>query len=258
DKKEIKEIIIEIKKVLTESEYYERVKGQSGNIHYPYISWVSDHKVKKDFIASERAGYRKKGEEILPNLCEKFKKNEKIDLPKNISLSKLVEKIGLEKLNFEYGEKYNFLIVRDKKKKDNYTIWDTSKYAGFGFKNDSKAEKVKNIELLRKKKNENLESELMGLVGLPLIYTGTTDDNVSSINIVGLIYDKKENLQTIFPEHSDKIIKISNAINRREKEIKNKLVRYSLNQLGTERKSINKISPSIKSLKISILGKKVK
>ncbi|CAI2191876.1 17074_t:CDS:2, partial [Funneliformis geosporum] len=205
DKKEIKEIIIEIKKVLTESEYYERVKGQSGNIHYPYISWVSDHKVKKDFIASERAGYRKKGEEILSNFCEKLRKNEKIDLPKNISLN-------------------------------------TSKYAGFGFKNDGKAEKVKNIELLRKKGSENLESELMELVGLPLIYTGTTKDNVSSINIIGLVYDKKENLQTIYPEYGDKIIKVKNAIN----------------SLGTGKKSINKISPSIKLLKISILGKKVK
>jgi hypothetical protein len=98
----------------------------------------------------------------------------------------------------------------------------------------------------------------MELVGLPLIYTGTTNDNVSSINIVGLIYDKKENIQNIYPEYGDKIIKISNAINRREKETKNKLVRYSLNQLGTEKKSINKISPSIKLLKINILGKKVK
>src|SRR5437764_1759524 len=98
----------------------------------------------------------------------------------------------------------------------------------------------------------------MNLVGLPLFYTGTTKGNVSSINIVGIVYDKKENLQTIYPEHGDKIIKISNTINRRKKETKNKLVRYSLNQLGTEKKSINKISPSIKLLKISILGKRVK
>ena len=43
-----------------------------------------------------------------------------------------------------------------------------------------------------------------------------------------------------------------------EKENKNKLIRYSLNQLGTGRKPINKISPSIKPLKIDVLGKKVK
>jgi hypothetical protein len=74
----------------------------------------SDHKIKEEFIASEQAGYRKRGEEILPDLCEKLSKNEKLDLPKNISLSKLVAKIGLEKLNSEHGEKYNFLVVKDK------------------------------------------------------------------------------------------------------------------------------------------------
>ena len=66
--------------------------------------------------------------------------------------------------------------------------------------------------------SEKLKSELMKLVGLPLIYTGTSSGGrVSSINIVGLVYDKKENLQTIYPEHGEKIIKVSNAINRREK-----------------------------------------
>jgi len=33
-----------------------------------------------------------------------------------------VEKIGLEKLNSEYGEKYNFLVVKDKQKENSYTI----------------------------------------------------------------------------------------------------------------------------------------
>jgi len=98
----------------------------------------------------------------------------------------------------------------------------------------------------------------MKLIGLPLIYTGTTESNISSIKIVGLVYDSKENLQTIYPEQGDKIIKVSNAVNRQEKENKNKLIRYSLNQLGTGKKTINKISPSIKPLKIDILGKKVK
>ncbi|MCE8158959.1 MAG: type II CRISPR RNA-guided endonuclease Cas9 [Candidatus Moeniiplasma glomeromycotorum] len=271
EKKEIKEVIIEVKKVLTEDEYQERIRNdledQRGNIHYPYISYVSDHKVKKEIIASERAGYRKKGEEILPDICEKLRKNEKIDLPKNISLSKLVEKVGLEKLNSEYGEKYNFLVVKDKQKENNYTIWDTSKYAGFGVRKKGKSERIKNIELLSKKRerdrkwliknyewllrpyesftfnySENLESELMKLVGLPLVYTGTTKDNVSSIDIVGLVYDKKENLQTIYPEHSDKIINVKNTIN----------------SLGTGSKSIKKISPSIKLLKISVLGKREK
>jgi len=75
---------------------------------------------------------------------------------------------------------------------------------------------------------------------------------------VGLVYDEKDNLRTTYLEHGEKIIKVSNAINRRKKEDKNKLIRYSLNQLGTKEKSIKKISPSIKPLKIDILGKKVK
>jgi len=127
--KKIKEIIIEVEGVLNEKEYSERIrsnledgKDKKGNVHYPYISYVSDHKIKEDFIASEQAGYRKQGEKILTDLCEKLKKNEKIDLPKNILLSKLVEKIGLEKINSEYGEKYNFLIVRDKQKENIYSI----------------------------------------------------------------------------------------------------------------------------------------
>jgi hypothetical protein len=90
--------------------------------------------------------------------------------------------------------------------------------------------------------SEGLENELMKLVGLPLVYTGTTKDNVSSIDIVGLVYDKKENLQTIYPEHGDKIIKVRNIINH----------------LGTGKKSIRKISPSIKLLKIDILGRRKK
>jgi len=107
--------------------------------------------------------------------------------------------------------------------------------------------------------SEDLENELMKLVGLPLIYTGTSSNNrISSINIVGLVYDKKENFQIIYPEYGDKVIKISNTVNwRGEKENKKKF-RYSLNQLGTKEKSINKISPSIKSLKIDILGRKIK
>ncbi|CAG8836440.1 1512_t:CDS:2, partial [Racocetra persica] len=143
----------------------------------------------------------------------------------------------LGKLNSEYGEKYNFVIV--KKGEDNYTIWDTSKYdAGFGVKKDGKAERIKNIELLRKKK---MDGELAKLIGLPLLYTGTTGDNVSSINIVGLIYDKKENSQTIYlSEHGDRIIKISNAIN-------------NSNELGSGKKSVNKIGSSLKLLKINIL-----
>ncbi|CAG8842737.1 35307_t:CDS:2, partial [Racocetra persica] len=102
-----------------------------------------------------------------------------------------------------------------------------------------KTEKIKNIVLLRKKEN-HLENELKVLSGLPLLYTGTTLDNVSSIKIVGLVYDNKENLQTIYPEHGDKIIKVKNVIN----------------SLGTEKKAIKKISLSIKLLKIDILGKK--
>ncbi|CAG8463976.1 1069_t:CDS:2 [Ambispora leptoticha] len=185
EKKEIKEVIVEVKKVLTESEYYERVKDQRGNIHYPYVSYTLDHKVKKEFIASEQSGYRAAtGKLILPDVCEKLRKDEKIDLSKNISLSKLVEKVGLAKLNHE---------------------------------NDDKSAKLKNIELLRKK-GKNLDSELVNLVGLPLIYTGTESASVSSINIVGIVYDNKENLQTIYPEQGDKIIKVSNAVNRREKE----------------------------------------
>ena len=82
----------------------------------------------------------------------------------------------------------------------------------------------------------------MKLVGLPLIYTGTTGDNVSSINIVGLVYDNKENLQIIYPEHGDKIIKVKNTIN----------------SLRTGKKSIKKICPSIKLLKINILGEREK
>ena len=50
------------------------------------------------------------------------KLKEKIDLQKNIPLSKLVKRIGLEKINSEYGKKYNFLIVEDKNKQNNYTI----------------------------------------------------------------------------------------------------------------------------------------
>ncbi|MCE8162801.1 MAG: type II CRISPR RNA-guided endonuclease Cas9 [Candidatus Moeniiplasma glomeromycotorum] len=266
EQKGIKEVIIEVKRVLTESEYYERVKGQKGNIHYPYISWNVDQKVKEEFIASEQVGYRKRGEKILPDLCEKLRNKEKLDLSKNISLSELITKIGLEKLNSEYGEKYNFLVVKDKE--NNCSVWDTSKYAGFGVRrNNNKAEKIKNIVLLHKKKNsdrnwltenykwllrpyetftfnysESLENELMKLVGLPLIYTGTTVDRVLSINIVGLVYDKKENLQNIYPEHGDKIIKVKNNINF----------------LGTKTKSIKMISPSIKLLKIDILGKREK
>ncbi|MCE8163310.1 MAG: type II CRISPR RNA-guided endonuclease Cas9 [Candidatus Moeniiplasma glomeromycotorum] len=281
--KKIKQVIIEVKKVLTESEYYERVKDQRANIIYPYISYASEHKIKKEFIASEQAGYRKKGEKILPDICEKLRKNEKIDLLKNTSLSKLVGKISLERLNSEYGEKYKFLIVRDKQKKNNYTIWDTSKYAGFGLGIDGRVEKIKNIELFRKKRSgdrnwltenynqvikpydiftfnysEDLESELVKLVGLPLMFTGTASGNrFLSINIVGLVYDKEENLQT--NKYEDKIVKISNAINRQEKESKNKSIRYSLNQLGTKEKTItDKISLSIKLLKIDILGKREK
>ncbi|CAG8464554.1 32567_t:CDS:10 [Gigaspora margarita] len=195
EEKEIKEVIIKVEKVLSESEYYERVKDGR------------DQKVKKDFVASEQAGYRKRGEKILPELCEKLRNKEKLDLPKNISLSELVKKM------------------------------DTSKYAGFGVGKEDKTKKVKNIVLLSKKESDNLENELKGLIGLPLFYTGTTLDNVSSINIVGLVYDNKENLQTIYPEHGDKIIKVKNIVN----------------SLGTGSKSIKKISPLIKLLKIDIL-----
>ncbi|CAG8789151.1 14856_t:CDS:2, partial [Cetraspora pellucida] len=120
---------------------------------------------------------------------------------------------------------------------DNYTIWDTSKYdAGFGVKkSNDKSEKIKNIELLRKKK---MDGELAKLIGLPLIYTGTTGDNVKYIDIVGLVEKKnsKENPQTIYPEHGGKI-KINNTIN----------------SLGTKTKSINKVGSSLKLLKINIL-----
>ncbi|CAG8622768.1 12714_t:CDS:10 [Cetraspora pellucida] len=239
--KEVKEIIIAVEKVLTEEEYAERVKGMQGNIHYPYISYAVDRKVKKETVASEQADRSKRGIVMFVDICEKLQSKEKLDLPKKIGLSNLVKKIGLGKLNSEYGEKYNFVIV--KKGEDNYTIWDTSKYdAGFGVKKDGKAERIKNIELLRKKK---MDGELAKLIGLPLIYTGTTGDNVSSINIVGLIYDKKENPQTIYPEHGDRIIKISNAIN-------------NSNELGSGKKSVNKIGSSLKPLKINILGKKEK
>ncbi|RIA89949.1 hypothetical protein C1645_824013 [Glomus cerebriforme] len=194
---------------------------------------------EKQFVSlgQEITGYRKRGEEILPDFCEKLRKNEKLELSKNISLSKLVEKIGLEELNLEYGEKYNFLVVRDKKKKNNYTIWDTSKYAGFGWL-------LRPYEAFTFSYSEELENELMNLVGLPLIYTGTTNNNVSSIEIVGLVKKKesKETLQTIYPEHGDRIIKVKNIVN----------------SLGTKEKSIKKISPSIKLLKIDILGKRKK
>jgi CRISPR-associated endonuclease Csn1 len=275
ENKEVKKIVIEVKSVLTESEYYEKVKGMKGNIHYPYISYVSDQKVKKETIASEQAGRSKRGIKMLSDICEK------LALPRNISLSKLVAKIGLEKLNSEYGKEYNFMVT--KKEENNYTIWDSSKYAGLGIKNDGGAERIKNIDLFRKKEkgvrnwltenykslvrpyevftfnySKDLESELVKLVGLPLIYTGTTGDRISSINIVGLVYDKKENLQNIYPEHGDKIIKVSNAINRQQKENKDESIRYSVNQLGTKEKTIKKISSSIKLLKIDILGKKMK
>ncbi|RIA78751.1 hypothetical protein C1645_842428, partial [Glomus cerebriforme] len=215
------------------------LEDERGNLHYPYISYAPDHKAKEQLIASEQAGYRAAtGKLILPDICEKLKNKEKIDLPENISLN-------------------------------------TSKYAGFGVENDNEAKKIKNIELLQNKKklenykffirpydiftlasSENLENELSKLFGLPLFYTGTTGDRVSSINIVGLVYDKKENLQTKYSEQGDKIIKISNAINwRGEKGNKS---RYSFNQLGTKEKSINKISPSIRLLKINILGKREK
>ncbi|CAG8763963.1 12660_t:CDS:2, partial [Racocetra persica] len=54
--KEVKEIVIAVEKVLTEEEYAERVKGMQGNIHYPYISYAVDRKVKKETVASEQAG----------------------------------------------------------------------------------------------------------------------------------------------------------------------------------------------------------
>jgi len=289
-KKQIKEIVVEVKGVLTEDKYHQRIqesledRDKKGDIHYPYVSYATDQKAKKKIIASERAGYRKQGEKILPDICEKLRKKEKVDLSENISLSKLVEQVGLEKLNSEYGGKYNFLIVRDKFKENNYTAWDTSKYAGFGVRNDGKSEKIKNIVLFGKKKisdrnwltknyqqllrpyeiftfdySENLESELNELIGLPLMYQGTSSSNrVSSINIVGLVYDEKENLQTRFPEHDDEIVKISNAINWQGQKENKKKLRYSLKQLGTKEKSFQKISLSIKLLKISILGKKIK
>jgi CRISPR-associated endonuclease Csn1 len=275
--KKIKEIIIEVKGVLSEEEYNERIrsnledrKDKKGNIHYPYISYASDHKVKEDFIASEQAGKRanvSKDKSSLLDYIVKCLKNE--NLQKRISLSDIVEKIGMEKLNSEYGEKYNFLVVGDKK---NYTVWDTSKYdAGFGIRNDNKTERIKNIDLLIKKKKgnrkwliknykqvirpydvftlnypENSKIELVRLNDIPLIYTGTsgpTGTNYYSINInvVGLVKDNKENLQIIYPEHGDKIIRVKNKINSLGGEI-----------------SIEKVSSSIKLLKIDILGKRKK
>ncbi|CAG8838394.1 4507_t:CDS:2, partial [Racocetra persica] len=173
----IEEVVIAVKKVLTEDEYKEKVKGMQGNIDYPYVSYAVDRKVKKEIFASEQPGYRAAtGKLIFPDICKKLKENGEIDLVENISLSELVKTIGLEKLNSEYGEKYNFVIV--KKGENNYTIWDTSKYdAGFGVKkSNDKSEKIKNIELLRKKK---MDGELAKLIGPPLIYTGTTGDNVN-------------------------------------------------------------------------------
>ncbi|CAG8783192.1 35906_t:CDS:1, partial [Racocetra persica] len=260
----VEEVVIAVEKVLTEDEYKEKVKGMQGNIDYPYISYAVDRKVKKETVASEQAGRSKRGVVMFADICEKLRSKEKLDLPKKISLSSLAKKIGLEKLNSEYGEKYNFMIV--KKGENNYTIWDTSKYdAGFGVKKDGKAERIKNIQLLYKKRSgdkkwltknyrlsvrprevftfensEKVDGELTKLIGLPLIYTGTTNNNVSSINTVGLVYDKKENSQTIYPEHGNKIIKISNAIN-------------NINELGAGAKSINKVGASLKLLKINIL-----
>jgi hypothetical protein len=270
------EIIIEVKGVLNEKEYNERIrsslgdKEKEGKIHYPYISYVSDHKIKKDFIASERVGYRKKGEKILLDICEKLRNKEKLDLPKNISLSKLVEKIELEKLNSEYGKKYNFIVV--KKGENNYTVWDTSKYdAGFGIRNDDRTERIKNIDLLMKNKNgdrkwliknykqvirpydiftlnypENSKSKLVRLNDVPLIYTGTSGGAGTKyysidVNVVGLVRVNKENLQIIYPEHSDKIIRVKNKVNSLGGKI-----------------SIEKVSSSIKLLKIDILGRRKK
>lgn len=274
--RKIMEIIIEVKGVLNEKEYNERIrsslgdKEKEGKIHYPYISYVSDHKIKKDFIASERVGYRKKGEKILLDICEKLRNKEKLDLPKNISLSKLVEKIELEKLNSEYGKKYNFIVV--KKGENNYTVWDTSKYdAGFGIRNDDRTERIKNIDLLMKNKNgdrkwliknykqvirpydiftlnypENSKSKLVRLNDVPLIYTGTSGGAGTKyysidVNVVGLVRVNKENLQIIYPEHSDKIIRVKNKVNSLGGKI-----------------SIEKVSSSIKLLKIDILGRRKK
>ncbi|CAI2165529.1 2669_t:CDS:2 [Funneliformis geosporum] len=226
-----KEIIIEIevREVLAEDKYHERIESdledKRGNIHYPYISYTPDHKTKRNFFASEQPGnYAATGKLILPNLYEKLKKEGKMDLPKKNSLSKLVEKIGLEKLNSEYGEKYFFLIVEDKRKKKNYTIWDTSMYVGFEINDNDKSKRVKNIELIQKKRSienhqqfvrpkdiftiidsESLENSLKELVSLPLFYTGTEGDNVSSISIASLIKDNKENLEIKFP--NDTVVK---------------------------------------------------
>ena len=164
----------------------------------------------------------------------------------------------MEKLNSEYGEKYFFLIVEDKRKKKNYTIWDTSMYAGFEINDNNKSKRVKNIELIQKKisiencrwfvrpkdiftliDSESLENSLKELINLPLFYTGTEGENVSSINIAGLIKDNKENLE-IKSLRDDTVVKIKNKIN----------------SLGTGKKSIKKISLSLKLLKINILGKK--
>src|SRR5436305_10381528 len=90
----------------------------------------------------------------------------------------------------------------------------------------------------------DLDSELKKLINLPLIYTGTTGTSVTSIEIVGLVRKKisKENLQHEYPDHGNEIIKVKNIVN----------------SLGTRKKLINKIAPSLKLLKIDILGKKKK
>lgn len=288
ENKKVQEIIIKVKEVLTEDEYYKRIEenleDKRGNIHYPYISYTSDHKVKKSLFASEQPGYdASTGKLILSAVYEKLSKEANIDLPRKISLSKLVEKVGLEKLNFEYGEKYNFLIVEGRKKKDSkdkeefdvevekkkdYTIWDTSEYAsGFGIRINDKAERIKNIQLLQKKRSGDrrwltknykclvrpydtfiltssgsLEDEL---VNRPLTYTGTKgrkgSDNFE-INLlrVGLAKDSKKNLSNYYPEQGDKIIKVENMI------------------LERKTKSIQKSISSLRLLNIDILGKRRK
>lgn len=284
ENKKVEKIIIEVKGVLTEEEYHKRIEenleDKRGNIHYPYISYTSDHKVKKSFFASEQPGYyASTGKLILSTIREKLSKEGNIDLPRKISLSRLVEKVGLEKLNSEYGEKYNFLIVedREKEKKDskdkvekkkNYTIWDTSEYAsGFGIRIDDKSERIKNIQLLQKKRigdrrwltknykclvrpydafiltsSGSLEDEL---VNRPLTYTGTKgrkgSDNFE-INLlrVGLVKDSKKNLSNYYPERGDKIIKVENMI------------------LERKTKSIQKNISSLRLLNIDILGKRRK
>ncbi|MCE8163949.1 MAG: type II CRISPR RNA-guided endonuclease Cas9 [Candidatus Moeniiplasma glomeromycotorum] len=153
-------LAVKIKKVLNETEYKSRIEDEledtEGKCRYPYISYKQDHKLKKKLFAVENPGKTKQGE-----ILERIYKQEKLNLTGEKTLKKSLRIKSLKEIKNLENE-LNFKIVDNRNKKNskkselenNWTLWDSSVYAGFGIKENNDSEWVKNIELIERTKHE--------------------------------------------------------------------------------------------------------